>query len=155
MTPDEGFEGFYTFSFPRVFRGVYALTRDRDIAEEATQEAFARALVRWPSLRSQSWAAGWVMSTALNHARRMKRRRNPPPAEQATYEMMDVAGNVDLWSTIRSLPFRQQQAVVLHYLEDLPIHAVARLMRCREGTVKAHLGRARKTLVSRTTAVEI
>ena len=40
---------------------------------------------------------------------------------------------------VRALPRRQREAVTLHYLVDLPVAEVARLMGCREGTVKAHL----------------
>jgi RNA polymerase sigma-70 factor, ECF subfamily len=46
----------------------------------------------------------------------------------------------------RALPRRQREAVTLHYLVDLPVAQVARLMGCREGTVKAHLAHARKAL---------
>jgi DNA-directed RNA polymerase specialized sigma24 family protein len=36
--------------------------------------------------------------------------------------------------------------VALHYLADLPVAEVARLMGCRAGTVKAHLAHAREVL---------
>jgi RNA polymerase sigma-70 factor (ECF subfamily) len=51
-----------------------------------------------------------------------------------------------LWREVRSLPLRQQQAVVLHYRLDLPVEEVARLMEVREGTVRTHLARAREAL---------
>jgi RNA polymerase sigma-70 factor (ECF subfamily) len=53
---------------------------------------------------------------------------------------------LDLWRSIRALPRRQQEAVVLHYVADLPVSEVAAAMRCGEGTVKAHLSRARAAL---------
>jgi RNA polymerase sigma-70 factor (ECF subfamily) len=39
--------------------------------------------------------------------------------------------------------------VVLHYAMDLPVAEAARLMRCAEGTVKAHLSKARTALRGR------
>ena len=69
-------------------------------------------------------------------------RRRPPP-EQGDPLSEDVEGRWDLWRAVAGLPARQQEAVVLHYVLDLPVGDVAQLMRCREGTVKAHLFRAR------------
>jgi RNA polymerase sigma-70 factor (ECF subfamily) len=53
---------------------------------------------------------------------------------------------LDLWRAIKELPKRQAQAVVLHYLIDLPVAQVAEVMGCREGTAKAHLDRGRRRL---------
>jgi RNA polymerase sigma-70 factor (ECF subfamily) len=51
-----------------------------------------------------------------------------------------------VWLAVRRLPRRQQEAVVLFYLTDLPLAAVAGAMGCAEGTAKAHLARAREAL---------
>lgn len=53
--PDPEFERTYREEFIRVFRTVYLLSYDEKAAEDATQEAFARALERWPRLRDQPW----------------------------------------------------------------------------------------------------
>jgi RNA polymerase sigma-70 factor (ECF subfamily) len=127
-----------------VFRAAYALCGDRELARDATQEAFARALARWRRLRGEPWAAGWVMTTALNVARRSLRGR--PGSLPATPSMPDPDALVDLRAAVRALPRRQQEAVVLYYLADLPIPEVAAAMGCREGTVRAHLARARTAL---------
>jgi len=72
---DSAFESFYISEAKAVFTAVYMMCRDRQLAEDATQEAFARALERWDRLGQQEWAAGWVVTTALNVARRNLRRR--------------------------------------------------------------------------------
>jgi DNA-directed RNA polymerase specialized sigma24 family protein len=69
------FVELYKTEHDRVFQIVYALCGDAATAEDATQEAFVRALERWDRLRDQPWAAGWVTTTAVNMARRMLRRR--------------------------------------------------------------------------------
>ena len=58
--PDPEFEALYRREFLAVFRTVYLLAGTREVAEDATQEAFARALERWSRLRGQTWAGGWV-----------------------------------------------------------------------------------------------
>jgi DNA-directed RNA polymerase specialized sigma24 family protein len=52
---DDGFQGFYRAEFAKVFRAALVICKDPDTAEDATQEAFARALERWrrpPKTRS-------------------------------------------------------------------------------------------------------
>jgi len=142
---DQGFTEFYEREFAGVFRPVFLLCRNRSVAEEATQEAFARALERWRRLRDRSWAAGWVTTTALNVARRSL-RRGPVPEDPAPTGPEDLEAGLDLWRAVALLPQRQQEAVVLHYALDLPVAEVAEIMRCEQGTVKAHLFRARSGL---------
>ena len=147
---DERFEAFCSREYERVFRAALALSGRRDVAQDATQEAFGRALSRWGRLRKQPWAGGWVMTTALNlcrsdfhHRRRLTQVRSsvvdwltePPCPER-----------VDLVSALRALPLRQRQAVILHYIGDLPVHIVAELMNTADGTVKSYLWRARRSL---------
>ena len=147
MRIDPEFEELYRSQFEPVLKAVWALCGNRSVAEDATQEAFARALERWRRLRGEPWAAGWVTTTALNAARRALRRRDlrraPAPAEP------DLDEEVDLWRAVRALPRRQQEAVVLRYVVDLPVDDVASVMRCEPGTVKAHLSRAREALRGR------
>ena len=144
MTIDEEFQVLYERELPNVFRAVLLLCGDRRIAEDAAQEAFARALVRWRRLGGQPWVGGWVMTTALNVARRQLRRR--PTPEPVPAPDRDPESLMDARAAIRTLPPRQQEAVALHYLLDLPVADTATVMGCDEGTVKTHLSRARSAL---------
>jgi RNA polymerase sigma-70 factor (ECF subfamily) len=140
---DSAFERFYVSEAKAVFTAVYLMCRDRQLAEDATQEAFARALERWNRLEPCSWAAGWVMTTALNVAKRtLRRRRSWPIAREAP----NPDETVDLWTAVRRLPKRQREAVVLHYRMDVPVEEIAQILGCKEGTVRTHLARARDAL---------
>jgi RNA polymerase sigma-70 factor (ECF subfamily) len=141
---DDGFQGFYQAEFAKVFRAALVICKNPDAAEDATQEAFARALERWRRLREEPWAPGWVITTAMNLARRGTRRRSllgRPAAGPA-----DEETRLDLWERVRALPPKQQTAMILHYAIDLPIAEVAAAMGCAEGSVKAHLAKARQNL---------
>jgi len=59
------------------------------------------------------------------------------------------AENADFWRAVRALPQRQAQAVALYYLEDRSIAQTAVVLDCAEGTVRAHLAKARRTLARR------
>ncbi|NEN77358.1 sigma-70 family RNA polymerase sigma factor [Nocardioides zeae] len=51
-----------------------------------------------------------------------------------------------LQELLQQLPPRQRQAVVLRYLEDLPVERVAELMSIRPGTVKSNAHDGRRAL---------
>jgi RNA polymerase sigma-70 factor, ECF subfamily len=57
--------------------------------------------------------------------------------------------DADFWRAVRALPRRQAQAIALFYLEDLPVAAIAEVLDCAEGTVKALLHQGRRTLAAR------
>jgi RNA polymerase sigma-70 factor (ECF subfamily) len=144
MNVDPTFLDLYEREFPRVFRATWRLGGDRELAHDATQEAFVRALERWDRLEGRPWAGGWVMSVALNVVRRGLRKRRAPEARPS--DVPDASEIVAMWDAVAALPLRQRQAVVLYYGVDLPVEEVAKAMGCREGTARAHLARAREAL---------
>ena len=145
---DPDFRELYEAEARAVFATVYLLCRDRALAEDATQEAFARALERWGRLRGKPWAAGWVATTALNVAKRwLRRNRLPEPRQEERGADTEIL--LDLWREVGVLPHRQREALVLCYRMDLPVREVASLMGCREGTVRTHLARGLATLRTR------
>jgi RNA polymerase sigma-70 factor (ECF subfamily) len=146
MGSDPGFEEVYRAEYGQVCKTVFLSTGDWGLAEEAAQEAFARALARWGRLRQHHWIGGWITTTALNVARRALRKR--PGSIQSDVAYPDTATDdlIDLHRVVRGLPQRQQEAVLLYYVADHPLSQVAEAMGCREGTVKAHLDKARRSL---------
>jgi RNA polymerase sigma-70 factor (ECF subfamily) len=67
--------------------------------------------------------------------------RAAPPAELA---LEDDA----FWRAVRALPRRQAQVVALRYVEDRSLADIAEILECAEGTVKAHLFKARHALAA-------
>ena len=60
-----------------------------------------------------------------------------------------MVGADRFWAAVRTLPRRQQAVVALHYLEDRSVADVAQVLGIAEGTVKAHLHKARAALADR------
>jgi RNA polymerase sigma-70 factor, ECF subfamily len=48
---DDGFAAFYAGTYRRLLGQLFAVTGDLAEAENALQEAYARAFVRWPRVR--------------------------------------------------------------------------------------------------------
>ena len=125
---------------------VRAFCGDSDVAHETTQEAFARCFARWRKLEEEPWVEGWVTTTAINLTRRHFGQRKVLSAQREQSSPAPTVERLDLMHQLRALPERQRQAVVLHYLLDLPIMRVAELMRVSDGAVKSHLHKARGSL---------
>ena len=54
-----------------------------------------------------------------------------------------------LAEALRTLPMHQRQAIVLHYLADLPVEEIAHLLAVPSGTVKSRLARGRRALAAK------
>ena len=150
------FEHFYLEEYPRVVDLAYALSGSRMTAEDIAQEAFLRAYRDWDRVGSYEHQAAWVRRVAANLATSGLRRRLAEARALARLAArrepsLDPlpASNADFWRAVRALPARQAQAVALYYLEDLSIQQTAVVLDCAEGTVKAHLAKARQTLARR------
>ena len=63
------FEAFYRDALDPVYRAVLVATRHPERAEDAVQEAFARALQRWDQVSGHDNPRAWVIRVALNHHR--------------------------------------------------------------------------------------
>lgn len=148
------FESFYGVEHRHVVRIVYALCGSWTTAEDVTQEAFLKALRRWPQLQRMDRPDAWVRRVACNLATSRFRRRSIEArallrwrARQEVSVPQALPSELErFWGLVRQLPGRQAQAVALFYADDLPVAEVARVMGCAEGTVKAHLHAARERL---------
>jgi RNA polymerase sigma-70 factor (ECF subfamily) len=150
------FEHFYLEEYPRVVKLVYALSGSRVGAEDIAQEAFLRAYRDWERVGFYEHQAAWVRRVAANLATSGLRRRlaearalaRLAARREPTLEALS-AEEADFGRALRALPRRQAQAVALFYVEDLSIPQIAAVLECAEGTVKAHLAKARHTLARR------
>lgn len=150
------FRRFYDAEFRDVYAYLHALTGDRWVAEDLAQETFARAYRDWATVSGYDRPGAWARTVAHNlavsrlrrlasEARAVLRLRGMRQPDVAALEPEDEA----FWAEVRRLPERQAQAVVLHYVEDLPVAEIAAIMGTAEGTTKVHLHRARRTLADR------
>lgn len=134
--------------YTRVVAAVRWVAGDLPSAEEAAQEAFCRALARWPRVRHHERPGAWVQVTALRVAVRRRRRDanreqlRPAWSPPAALEPADV----DLQRALAGLPDGQRAAVVLHHLLDLGVDEAAAVLGVSAGTVKTQLHRARTRL---------
>lgn len=129
--------------------GLRIAVGDAARAEEAAQEAFARAWARWRRVRAMDRPVAWVYVVALNVERKRWRRASEllvEPFEVACDPTEQAARDFDLRAAVKRLPERQRAAIALRYLADLPVADLARAMGCADGTVKATVHQALRSL---------
>jgi RNA polymerase sigma-70 factor (ECF subfamily) len=143
------FEDWYRREHPRLLASLTLVARDPEVAREATDEAFTRALERWDRVARMDSPAGWAYRVAANVVRRRHRRhaveqrlllrdrpvRTAPPALDPT-----------VWAAVADLPGRQREAIALRYLLGLTQAEVADAMGIAAGTASATLAAARRAL---------
>jgi RNA polymerase sigma-70 factor (ECF subfamily) len=144
------FADFYSATFRALTLQLYAYTGDLSEAQDVVQEAFSRALPRWSKLSGYDDPAAWVRRVAWNLATSRWRRARRLLDLTRHQRTEPVAGpspdRIALMEALTTLPPRHRQAVVLHYLADLPVTEIADITGVAEGTVKSWLHRARAAL---------
>lgn len=152
----EAFETFYAREFAGVVALAYALSGSRHAAEDLAQEGFIAAHRRWEEISGYDKPQAWVRRVVANLSASLVRRRvaeskallRLAARRQAPLPTLGEEDS-DYWRAVRSLPKRQAQAVALHYLFDLSVADVAHTLDVAEGTVKAHLHKARAALAAK------
>ena len=142
-----GFEDWYREHYRRVYASVLLTSGDRGAVSDAVDEAFARALERWPRVRAMQSPVGWTFVVARNQLRRAGRRA---ARERATRPAAapDPAPEIDvaLWTTVASLAKRERELVALRYVAGLTEAEIASTLGLAPGTVARGLHDARAHL---------
>jgi RNA polymerase sigma-70 factor (ECF subfamily) len=141
------------------FRVAYSVLRQREDAEDVTQETLEKALRGWRSLRSLDSLRPWLVRVAFRTAldrRRADRRRQrreeglaPAPTRAADELAEESERRERLWEALDELAEPLRLAIVLVSIEGHDVKEAARLLGAAEGTVKSRLHRARKELAEK------
>ena len=128
---------------------------DREDAEEAVQEALARAWRGWRSCRNPEEPMAWLLQITRREAiRQLDRRRRITDRERdqltdfaSPDAVVDqVVSAIDAEQALATLRPDERRLIELRYVEDLTQPQVARMLDIPEGTVKVRLHRLRQRL---------
>jgi RNA polymerase sigma-70 factor (ECF subfamily) len=147
-------ERLYREHADRVYGLCLRMCGDRVRATELAQDVFVRAWEQLDRLRPESDAGAWLWRLATNvvlNAMRSDRRRLSrvaPVAEPGLLERAELGTplpvrRLSLDAAMARLPDRAREVFVLHDVEGFAAHEVSGLLGIAEGTVRAHLHRAR------------
>lgn len=136
-----------------VFRTAMALTRDRDEAEDLTQETFAASLKAIHSFRGESGLFTWLVAILrrlrLNRLRGGRRMQvvadvgeKAAPAEDADRRY----AREELQAALERMDEEGRLILSLFHVEELTYQEIAQAMQTPIGTVKSRLHEARRRL---------
>jgi RNA polymerase sigma-70 factor (ECF subfamily) len=137
----------------QVWRAVMAMSAGRrEIADEATAEAFARLFDYRQGVRDP---VAWVFRTAFRLGAAEMRRERGLEAEFPDQRVDQPELPTDLQALLGALSADQRVAVFLFYFADLPVSEVARLSGSTSAVVRVRLHRARRVLKTLLEPVEV
>ena len=141
------FAEFYQRHIDSLCRTLTGSLGDAQLAQEAAQEAMARACERWDKIATYENPTGWCYRVAMNWAtsRWRKRRREvitntmptPSPREAADFTIQDR-----LRTALAALSVDQRSVIVLRLVEDWSIAETAEALGIASGTVQSRYARA-------------
>ena len=151
QSDDDEFDAFYRDTSRRVVHLVYAFTGDLTVAQDATQEAYAKAWQQWTTVRTHDDPLAWVRTVARRLAISAWRKRTSQERAYERHGTRDATGppsedRVAVVAALRTLPEPVREAVTLHYIGDLSIEQIAHETNTPAGTIKARLHRGRAQL---------
>jgi RNA polymerase sigma-70 factor (ECF subfamily) len=166
----EDFDSLVRLHRPRVFRFILASLRDRETAENLTQDCFVKAYLARGQFRGTSSVVTWLLRIAANLVRdhesssRLKFWRR---SLQAGTDVADIGHSIAdrhqsaeeaalvqeqvkaIWAAAAGLSARQRMVFLLRFVEDMDLLEIAEVTGMKEGTVKTHLFRALQTVRAR------
>ncbi len=143
------FEEFVLVSWRRLGKAAYALTGNKDDAEDLLQSVLERTCARWSRIVHENPHA--YVRRALVHGyvdgwRRARRVRVDPTDDLPDRAVHDdtngVGDRADLKRLLAELSDRERAMVVLRYYLDCSVEEVAAELGCSVGTVKSTCSRA-------------
>jgi RNA polymerase sigma-70 factor (ECF subfamily) len=175
LSPDRTgeFGEFCRASYAATLRRAYRISGGREqSAQDATQEAYLRAMERWETLRglADGQKRAWLGQAVANIMMDAWRSQNRAPALVRLTDAEGYPGAAVLppdadqvvlaqWyrqvcaAAATRLSGRCREAFALHYLAGYEIREVAAMLGITATTVRVHLSNARRQLLSDATAV--
>ena len=142
----------------KVFGLAYSFLRDREAAEDVTQEIFIKVWRALPGFDGRASMSTWIYAIARNASLSALRARRPQsslsdPEVLAAVESLDPVPSADasvdraaIERLVAQLPTKQRQVIMLFYMEGASHEEVATMLGMPVGTVKTLLHRARARL---------
>lgn len=138
-----------------VWNYAYFMTKDREAADDISQDVFIKAYTQIAQFRGQSTVKTWLLSIArnasLNYFRSAFIRKvilvdtfaDKGASRSAEQEVLGQMMSEHIWRTLLQLPRKHREVLLLNVHYDVSVKEMARMLGVAEGTVKSRLSRAR------------
>ena len=129
---------------------AYAVLNDHQLAEDATQESFARALVNLGNLKSKNRFAPWLAAICRNAAKDMvaarTRRTNAEGFSQTARKNDDSEIVRAIRRAIMQLPPPAKELIVLRYYNSLSYEQIGSVLGISRAAINGRILRAKRKM---------
>lgn len=154
--PDEQFlERLMSEYGDSILRLCYLYLKDYQLAEDAAQETFLKAMRSYSSFRGQSSEKTWLTRIAINCCKNIMRTQwfraaretlNEPVTDSGAQPIEAFLEKDSLSAAIMQLRPKERQVILLYYYQELSLREIAEVTGKPENTVAQQLSRARRQL---------
>ena len=129
---------------------AYSVLGDHQLAEDAAQESFARALVSLRKLKNRTRFAPWLAAICRNVAKDMvaakARRINAADLPQAAEGGGHNENGMLIRRAIEQLPGPTRELIVLRYYNNLSYEEIGSVLEISKASINGRLTRAKRKM---------
>ncbi|MBN2588771.1 MAG: sigma-70 family RNA polymerase sigma factor [Sedimentisphaerales bacterium] len=129
---------------------AHSITGDRDLAEDAAQQCFARAAVKLSQLKNYEKFAGWLAAICRNEAKDIARlennHRNSEKFSEIKIESKDNDSSEVVKNALSKLSNSSREVIYLRYYDGLSYDQISEVLGISEQAINGRLRRAKKKL---------
>lgn len=132
---------------PPFLRYASVITRDRDLAADALQDAWIKIIRALPGLKDPLKFAVWAYRIINNQCiDALRKQKNFEPVQETadTAQLRQLENHEQVWRILDSLSADHRSVLALHYLQGFEVKEIASILRKPQGTVKSRLYHARE-----------
>jgi RNA polymerase sigma-70 factor, ECF subfamily len=148
----EAFGTLYQRYYATMVWLAYSILLDRNLAEDAAQQAFAKACEKLVDLKRADRFGAWLTQICRNEAYQLIRNRQRSTPQQVCENMVVTESAIDgpdlgmVREAIDRLAPMYREIVVLHYYNQMDYRQIASTLGIAGHTVRGRLFRARKQI---------
>jgi RNA polymerase sigma-70 factor (ECF subfamily) len=136
--------------YPAMVAIAHSVLGDRHLAEDAAQEAFAKAAINLPKLRRKAKFVGWLAAICRNEARDMARRTDDlhsiDELSTASYKSDRNDDAEVVRQAIGRLSASARELVFLRYYDGLSYEQISAVLGLSQQAINGRLRRAKKKM---------
>lgn len=132
-----------------VYRLAYARVRNKQDAEDITQEVFLKYIRTNIRFRDEEHRKAWLLKVTVNTAKSLLGSawyRHYAHLESAAEESCCMEEKTDVFYAVQKLPEKYRVVIQLYYYEELSIRQISEILSKKESTVKSLLKRGRERI---------
>jgi RNA polymerase sigma-70 factor (ECF subfamily) len=136
--------------YPAMVAVAHSILGDRHLAEDAAQQAFAKAVVKLSQLKKRSKFASWIATICRNVAKDMGRATERLHPAENLFVRAAGSGQDDATEAVRQalgeLPAPAREVIFLRFYDGLSYDQISGVLGISEQAISGRLKRAKKKM---------